>query len=281
MKSRTRVITKCFALFGLILAISFFSIHEIVSAFADGLVIDRTKVSFVEGRFRYYFINGDATGLAVAWVNNALPDRYVEVSSSATLSISVDAHASEDISIDTSATDTGIITVPHSLTHNGVFYTVKAVAPGGFRRTGFTEIRLPETITQIGAEAFHGCESLTKFVVPCKVTEIATATFMDCRALENIYYSVCNSATTDVTVQANINNISTNWTYWYSGSVSGYSTSNSIITSIGDHAFNSCIKLASFPFPTSLTSVGKSAFQNCQSFTYVMFITWTDLPEKA
>lgn len=259
---------KYFLLLGIFLAL-LLSVGGAISVFADGLNIDRSQSSFVVGSLRYYHISGNPTNVAVAYAGNSINDVYTQKPSSSWELTS----GAKDGESEVSGRGSGVLQVPHTVSVGLNSYTVTAVAPTGFRRTGFSEIRLPETITELGAEAFYACESLTKFILPCLVTEIPASAFMDCRNLQNIYYSSCSES------NATVSNVA-NWTYWSSGSEEGYGIANSKITSIADHAFTSCIKLSTFSFPTSLTSIGFAAFQDCRSFTYIMFVTWANHSTK-
>lgn len=133
------------------------------------------------------------------------------------------------------------LTVPSTVTHSGNSYTVSAVAKGGFRYCDFETISLPHSINEIKEEAFGYCESMERFVLPYNVTEIAPSTFIDCRAMEYFFYS--NSDGSD------------------------YLLTNDKVTSIGDHAFNSCVSLVNFNCSTVLTHFGASCFQNCTTLS--------------
>ena len=129
------------------------------------------------------------------------------------------------------------LSVPETVTHSGDAYTVVAVAKAGFRYCDFETISLPHTIEEIREEAFGYCENLERFTLPYNVTEIAPSTFIDCRAMEYFFYSNSDGSASLLT--------------------------NDKVTSIGDHAFNSCISLVNFNCSTALTHFGKSCFQNC------------------
>lgn len=123
-------------------------------------------------------------------------------------------------------------------------YKPVEIVDGGFRYCNFTSITLPQTIETMGYESFAYCQSMTTFSIPHLITDIAPSTFLDCRALTNIYYTK------------------------QSGSrVLG----NHKIKTIGDHAFDSCISLVAFNCPRTLTSIGKSAFQKCQTLSSFNF----------
>ncbi len=65
--------------------------------------------------------------------------------------------------------------------------TVTAIAPGGFRDCELESVILPETITEIGAEAFANCDALRGIYIPGSVIQIGNAAFSDSDGLEAIY----------------------------------------------------------------------------------------------
>lgn len=123
-------------------------------------------------------------------------------------------------------------------------YTVRAIAPGGFRYCDFAQVILPETIESIQEEAFAYCEKLTSFDLPYLLDKIAPSTFLDCRALEYIYYT---------------------------NSTGARAFGNETITEIGDHAFDSCISLRDFYCPKNLVTFGESCFQKCETLATFYF----------
>ncbi len=146
---------------------------------------------------------------------------------------------------ETSATVPNEIVIPSSVTHEGNPYTIRAVAKAGFRYCGFKSITLPQTIEMIGEEAFAYCQKLETFKIPHLVDEIKPSTFLDCRALESVKYS--DALDNDVYV------------------------GNETITSIGDHAFDSCISLRTFYVPKNVTYFGSSCFQKCSKMVNFFF----------
>ena len=145
---------------------------------------------------------------------------------------------------DASTTTKTTLNVPSSVTHEGTTYTVKAIAKAGFRYTNFDKFVVPQTVEEIREEAFAYCFNLTSFDIPNKVSKIAPSTFLDCRALESVYYT----------------NSSGNKTF-----------GNSVITEIGDHAFDSCVALREFNVPRSAVYFGESCFQKCSSLVNFYF----------
>ncbi len=136
------------------------------------------------------------------------------------------------------------LNVPETVSDGHTNYTVTAVVQGGFRYCQFRKINLPGTITHIEEEAFAYCTRLEEFVLPYHVTEIKPSTFIDCRAMLHFFY---NDSSHNVVV------------------------TNSKVTSIGDHAFDSCISLTDFTCSTVLTHFGYSCFQNCEALSRFYF----------
>jgi len=93
---------------------------------------------------------------------------------------------------------------------------------------------IPNSVTNIGTSAFHGCFELTSIEIPISVTSIGGSAFSSCTSL------------TSVTVPDGV-------------------------ISIGNSAFNSCSGLTSVTIPNSVTSIGVYAFSHCTSLTSVIF----------
>ena len=108
----------------------------------------------------------------------------------------------------------GSITIPATVTHNGVEYSVTSIGDfafdgcssltaitipegvtsiGGiafYKCSNLTAITLPEGVTSIGVGAFFWCSSLTAITLPASVTSIGGSAFNGCESLTDVY---CNA----------------------------------------------------------------------------------------
>ncbi|MBQ9785350.1 MAG: leucine-rich repeat protein [Clostridia bacterium] len=97
-----------------------------------------------------------------------------------------------------------------------------------------TTFSVPDSVTDIAASAFYGCDSLTSINISDGVTSIGSSAFEDCGSLTSI--NIPDS-----------------------------------VTSIGSSAFEDCDSLTSINIPDSVTSIGSSAFEDCDSLTSVYY----------
>ena len=197
------------------------------------------------------------------------------------------------------------ITIPNSVTSIGEF--------AFFSCDALTSITIPNSVTSIGNRAFFSCDALTSITIPNSVTSIGNRAFYDCHALTSI--TIPNSVTsigefafgscdklTSVTIGNSANNIigaglgaspsltsinvdvnnpnycsidgvlfdknQTTLIRYPRGKQGAYIIPNSV-TSIGESAFRNCDALTSITIPDSVTSIGESAFRNCDALTSV------------
>ncbi|MBQ8522590.1 MAG: leucine-rich repeat protein [Clostridia bacterium] len=124
--------------------------------------------------------------------------------------------------------------------------------------TSLTSIDLPSSLTTIGNYAFYNCTSLTSITLPSSLTTIGTYAFSSCTSLTSIDLSACTSLTT-------IGDFA-----FYSTALTNIDLSNCVnLTTIGEHAFSSCTSLTSITLPSSLTTIGASAFGGCTALESV------------
>ncbi len=128
----------------------------------------------------------------------------------------------------------GPITIPPSVSHNGISYSVTSIGKKAFSWCDdLIDITIPNSVTEIGEGAFWCCAGLTSITIPNSVTEIGDFAFYDCSGLTSI--NIPNSVTT-----------------------------------IGDGAFSGCTGLTSITIPNSVTSIGNYAFFGCDGLKTII-----------
>ncbi|MDP4202897.1 MAG: leucine-rich repeat protein [Bacteroidota bacterium] len=128
----------------------------------------------------------------------------------------------------------GDVTIPSSVTYNGITYSVTSIGQSVFYESyHLTSVTIPSTVISIGEHAFHSCYSLTSINIPSSVKTLEAGCFYACVNLNSV----------DIP---------------------------SSVTHIGDLAFMKCYGLTSITIPSSVTYIGATAFDECISLTSVV-----------
>ena len=150
----------------------------------------------------------------------------------------------------------GSISIPATVTYEGVTYSVTSIGEKAFYEfSGLTAITLPEGVTSIGDWAFHGCSGLTAITLPESVTRIGNYACQHCSSL------------TTITIPEGVTSIG-GGAFWGCSSLTSITIPESV-TSIGSGAFGYCSSLTSITIPESVTSIGFRAFEDCISLTTI------------
>lgn len=117
--------------------------------------------------------------------------------------------------------------------------------------SSLSDIRLPDTVTEIGIGAFAGCTSLETFVCPQSLDTIESFAFVQCKSLQSVTFpssmsSIGGFAFSDCTALASV-------------------VIPSGITEIGEGTFSYCASLASVTLPSSIERIDTIAFAYCTS----------------
>ena len=131
--------------------------------------------------------------------------------------------------------------------------------------SGLTSITIPNSVTSIGDYAFEDCSSLTSITIPNSVTSIGSSAFSGCDGLVSIvvetgnaFYDSRNNCNAIIETASNT-------------LIAGCSTTiiPNTISNIGWDAFNDCSGLTSITIPNSVTSIGDHAFSFCTGLTSI------------
>ena len=194
------------------------------------------------------------------------------------------------------------IVIPSSVTSigDGAFYDCYSLS----------EIVIPSSVTSIGDSAFSYCSSLSEIVIPSSVSSIGDSAFSDCRSLSEIVIPssvtsigdsafYCCSSLKYISIPKSVIGLNGNpFTRWDSkleclspnfvyeddilfnkdkSRIISFRNQNiksyvipSSVTSIGDSAFSWCDSLSEIVIPSSVTSIGKGAFSCCDSLSEIV-----------
>ena len=185
------------------------------------------------------FADGEMMPLQPAQTESIADGNSVELNDDLTDSQGIKYRLNENnqTAIVSGHTDTlsGVITIPATVTKDGVKYTVTSIGNYAFSYcTSLTSVTIPGSVTSIGKGAFSECRSLTSVDILDGVTSIGDFAFAACDGL------------TSVTIPDSV-------------------------TSIGDYAFSECRILTSVTIPDGVTSIGNRAFFVCSGLTSVTF----------
>lgn len=165
------------------------------------------------------------------------------------------------------------------------------------------KVILPNTIIEIGSNAFEGCSELSAIEIPNSVNKIGYAAFRNCKALKSITipsnvetievdaFNGC-SALASVTIANGVRNIGAyvfancssltkivvpdsvrnmaDYVFYNCSALESAKLSENVAT-IPSNTFAYCYSLKSVAFSSSLTYVGSYAFENCKSLTTLTF----------
>lgn len=149
------------------------------------------------------------------------------------------------------------LNIESSISDKGKNYTVTKIAMWAFNnaRNTLTEVTLPNTVDEIGSQAFFNCSNLTKVIIPEGVRKIGQAAFYGCSQL------------TSITIPSTITNMDTA----FSGNTAlSHVTLTNGISKISSSAFKGCTGLTEIKVPISMNEICSDAFNGCTSLKSVL-----------
>ncbi len=196
------------------------------------------------------------------------------------------------ISSATSANGTWDGIIPSTVTYEGKTYNVVKIGTEAFKNvtraywSSNKMITIPNSVTEIGEDAFYGCEGFESIKLPDGMTEIGDRAFAGCKVssiiLPDGLTSIGQGALggcdlTSITIPDGVTSIGQR-------ALGGCENLTSItipdgVTSIEAETFSGCTSLTSITLPDGVTSIGQLAFENCTSLSSITIpsnVAWID-----
>ena len=179
--------------------------------------------------------------------------------------------------------ESGMTTIPQNICESASSYNTSyiesVIIPDSVENIGawafdgcdhLKEIDIPEGVVTVGGGAFRGCKAVDSLVIPKTVTTVGSYAFSGCTLLESVTIQENSKTGFKVTIGASAFencvgleeiNMSGNVTSIDGSAFSGCTALENVVmpegvTSIGNYAFSGCTALKSLTLPESLTSMG-------------------------
>lgn len=184
-----------------------------------------------------------------------------------------------------SAVYSGAVTIPETVTYDGMTYSVTSIGPSAFYNcTRLTSVSIPNSVVSIGRSAFCGCTKLTSITIPDSVTSLGNFAFWGCSGLTSV--AIPNSVTSiglDAFFDTGWYNAQEDGVLYFDSYCLGYKgdkitgelTIRDGTTLICNSAFYNCTGLTSVIIPSSVAIIDYYAFYGCGGLTSVTSLNST------
>ena len=174
-----------------------------------------------------------------------------------------------------------IITADKTLNRFFDYEAEQAVVPDGVVKIGrafyhfeaLKKIVLPDTVTEIGIEAFSECENLKSVNIPDGVTKIGLMAFSNCKSLSRLvlpesvteigHHAFCGSGMEEFVLPQNMTGLNEGLFAWCKKLTRAVLPEG--ISKIPECMFMDCETLSELCIPENVTEIGRCAFQNCRN----------------
>ena len=177
---------------------------------------------------------------------------------------------------------TGTLSIPASVSYQGVDYTVTAIGNSAFYRCrSLNEVTFPNTVKTIGEYSFYQCSSVSSITLPNTMDSIYGHAFYKCSSLSELTlpsdinfigdyaFAHCTAIQGNLVIPNTVTTLGES-AFFHCSSLTGLTLSNAI-TVIEDHLFTDCTNLAgALTIPEGVTSIGVEAFYGCSNITRVL-----------
>ena len=196
------------------------------------------------------------------------------------------------------------VEIPEEIQISETIYIVNSIGYGAFMTesdrfgSSLTSVIIPDTVTIIKSDAFHGCDNLKNLSIGKNVEEIGESAFCWCNSLKSIQIpdSVKKIGSNAFDSHPNVRidvNLPKHLRYYFSEDSPYYGERHIIIdyenkifvslnsdfegdyvvpegiTKISRNAFYGCTKLTSLSIPDSVVEIGERAFSGCYGLTTI------------
>ena len=161
----------------------------------------------------------------------------------------------------------GDVVIPATVTYDGTTYPVTSIeAIAFYGSTELTSVDIPNSVTEIGQEAFGNCPGLTSIVVDSGNPRFDSRN--NCNAIIETADNVLIAGCKNTIIPNSVTKIG-NFAFDCCDSLTSIVIPNSV-TEIGHYAFYSCDSLTSIDIPNSVIEIGYGVFESCSGLTSIV-----------